>query len=60
MLKNTEAMGAIEADQIEARRFRTLGGVHEPTAQIFDICLVHGACLDGIIGEGADRQGRGC
>ncbi len=57
MLEDAEAMRAVEADQIETRDTRSLGGVDEPAPQVSDVGLVHRAGLHRIVGEGADRQG---
>ena len=58
MLENAEAVGAVEADQVEARGLAALGGVDEPVAQVADILLIQRAGVDGIVGEGSDRQRR--
>ena len=55
MLENAEAVGAVETDQVEARRLAPLGGIDEPAAQVADILLIQRAGVDGIVGEGADR-----
>ena len=52
-------MRAVKADQIEPRRLRPLRRVHEPTTQVANVGPVHRAGLHRIVGEGADRPGRG-
>ncbi len=59
MLEDAKAMRAIEADEVKPRRLAALGRIDEPAAQVADIVLVHCAGLHRIVGEGADRQGRG-
>ncbi len=59
MLEDSKAMCPIKADKIKPRRLAALGRIDEPSAQVADIVLVHCAGLHRIVGEGADRQGRG-
>ncbi len=56
MLEDTEAVGAVETDQVEAGGPAAPRRVGEPAAQVGDVLLVHRPRGDGIVGEGADRQ----
>ena len=58
MLEDAEAVGTVEADQVEACGLAALGGIDEPAAQVADILLIQRAGVDGIVGEGPDRQRR--
>jgi hypothetical protein len=58
VLDDTEAVRAVEADQIEARQLGAFKGIAVPAPEVAYILSVHGAGLNRIVGEGADGQGR--
>ena len=62
VLEYPEAVGAVEADQIEPGRLGAPRRVGEPAAQVADLPLRKGAGLHRIVGEGDDgarRHGAG-